>query len=64
MKNGATFTKQTVSDMRSIVRRMDSLLSESCDGDLMLSQKMFLGELIKDFAETPIVKNSGLIISK
>ena len=56
-----TFTKENMSDLRRTCDRIKMLCDEAVDGKLMASQLMFLGANIKDFAENPIVKNSGCI---
>ncbi len=56
-----TFTKENCKDLQETTRKIDNLLAENIDGALMHSQMMFLGELIKEFANNPIVANSGII---
>lgn len=55
------FTVDNIDDLKRICTNINSILDEHCDGDLMLSQKIMLGENIKDFVDNPIVKNSGLL---
>lgn len=58
------FNKENLLALQSICVKINNLCAENVDGDLMLSQKMFLGALIKDFANTPIVAMSGIIKDK
>jgi hypothetical protein len=53
------FTNENVEALKDTCNKISSLLNESIDGDLMLSQKMFLGELISEFKSNTIVAKSG-----
>ena len=56
-----TFTTENFDDLIITCARIVSLSKESVDGNMMLSQLMFLGKLIIEFAENPIIKKSGII---
>jgi hypothetical protein len=57
----SSFNTENIDSLKSICERIISLCDESVDGDLMISQKLFLGDAIVDFRENPIIENSGLI---
>lgn len=59
--NNSTFNTENIDSLKSICKRIESLCDESIDGELMITQKLYLGDAIVDFRENPIVKNSGLI---
>ncbi len=61
MKDKQIFTKENCDELKKICEKIISLLNENIDGELMIAQKMCLGDNIKDFVKTPIVKNSGII---
>ena len=61
MEKEKIFTKENFEDLKSTCRRIILLSDENIDGDLMMSQLLILGNLIKEFKENPIVKNSGII---
>lgn len=56
-----TFTIKNINSLVALNVRINSMLKEHCNGNLMASQLMVLGRLIKEWAEHPIVKNSGII---
>ncbi|MCK9446378.1 hypothetical protein M0Q50_05755 [bacterium] len=61
MDNNKTFNKNNMSELATTCKKINSLCQESVDGDLTYFQLTFLGDLIKDFRDNPIIKNSGLI---
>jgi hypothetical protein len=61
MKKDKTFTKENFENLEQVCNKIIALSKENVDGQLMMSQLIFLGENIKEFAKNPIVKNSGLI---
>lgn len=56
-----TFTKENVQALKTTCDKISGLTKESSDGQLMLTQLEFLGNLIKEFRDNPIVKNSGIL---
>ena len=56
-----TFTKENFDSLKTTCDKMSSLSDENIDGKLMATQLMFLGDLIKEFKNNPIIKNSGII---
>lgn len=56
-----TFTKENVQALKLTCDKISGLTKESVDGQFMLTQLEFLGNLIKEFRDNPIVKNSGII---
>ncbi len=56
-----TFTKENFDNLKLICERIISISNENIDGNLMYAQLICLADNIKDFAENPIVKNSGII---
>jgi hypothetical protein len=56
-----TFSKKNIDNLSNVCYKIVSLLEQNIDGNLMMTQLMFLGEDIKEFVENPIVKNSGVL---
>ena len=56
-----TFTQENVDKLCNTCANIQGLCDEAIDGQFMATQLMFLGELIKKFADNPIVANSGII---
>jgi hypothetical protein len=61
MENEQIFTKENFDKLSNVCKKIISLSEENIDGGLMTVQLMFLGENIREFAENPIVKNSGIL---
>lgn len=55
------FNKENVTALQSTCDKISSICKEQVEGDLMLTQKIFLGELIKEFYSNPIVLFSGIL---
>ncbi len=56
-----TFTPENIENLSQTCKKISNLLDENVDGAFMASQLIFLGQLIRDFANNPIAKNSGMI---
>jgi hypothetical protein len=56
-----TFTQENVDNLCNTCANIQGLCDEAVDGQFMTSHLVFLGELIKKFADNPIVANSGII---
>ena len=61
MEKQETFTTENFDKLKTICQKIIALSDENIDGSLMFSQLQFLADNIKDLAENPIVKNSGII---
>lgn len=57
----SVFTTDNIDELKRACKNIQSLCDENVDGALMMSQKLMLGEGIKQFINNPIVKNSGLL---
>lgn len=55
------FNTTNIEALALACKKTDALLSQHCDGALMLSQMQFLSELIKEYINNPIVKSSGIL---
>lgn len=55
-----SFTKENFDKLKETCANIIIVSEDNVNGDLMLSQLLFLGELIADFINNPIVKNSGI----
>ena len=55
-----TFTTKNFECLKSTCEKIISISNENVNGHLMVSQMMFLGDLIKEFKDNPLVKNSGV----
>lgn len=62
-KTYQTFTKENCAELKSICEKIISLMDENIDGALMPSQKMMLADRLKEFGNTPIVSDSGIILT-
>ncbi len=56
-----TFTKENFEQLKRTCEKIISISDENVDGDLMAVQMLCLGDDIKEFADNPIVKNSGIL---
>jgi len=56
-----TFTPDNFNELKQICQKIIFLCNENVDGKLQHIQLLFLADNIKDFKETPIVKNSGIL---
>lgn len=52
---------EELSKLKQTCNKINSLIDESCNGDLMYSQQVFLADLIKEFVNNPVVKYSGVL---
>jgi len=59
-----TFNRANVDALSNTCQKIQTLSKEAIDGKFMATQLMFLGALITEFADNPIVANSGLVTSK
>jgi hypothetical protein len=55
------FNESNVNELSNICRNIDNLCKEAIDGQLMYSQLVYLGQLIKEFKDNPIINKSGII---
>lgn len=55
------FTPENCDGLKSTCEKIVSILNENVGGSLMASQLMALGDNIKEFTNSPIVKTSGII---
>ena len=58
------FNETNIEALKRTCEKIISLTNEHVNGDLMLSQKMLLGDNIKEFIKNPIVETSGLLNGK
>lgn len=58
------FTQKNVDALCSTCVKIKELSKESVDGKFTAAQLMFLGSLITEFVENPIVATSGLLTGK
>jgi len=55
------FNLHTLAELKETATKITNLCNEQVQGELMLSQKLFLAALIQEFIDNPIVKNSGIL---
>lgn len=55
------FKKENLTSLQDVSVKITNLCAQNINGKLMFSKLTFLGSLIKDFAENPIVKTSEII---
>lgn len=55
------FNHENISALQATSVKINNLCAEQVDGKLMFSQMLFLGSLIKEFINNPIVASSGII---
>ena len=60
MKN-LIFNKDNCDDLQATCQKIVNLLDENENGELMVVQKMFLGDLITEFINNPIICKSGIL---
>lgn len=60
MENRKVFTPENINNLIGTCEKIVSVSKVNIDGALMWSQMSFLGKLIEDFVNNPIVYESGI----